>query len=500
MKQDPAPEPPAPGALAPGRTRAQLVEEVTAALARIPRGARVVAAVSGGPDSTACVFLSGEARPDLQVVLAHVRHGLREDRHDVATVETQASWLGLELDVVEVAVEPTGRGVEADARSQRYAALRRVARSHEAGWLLVGHTADDQAETLLLRLARGTGVPGLAGMAPVRGDVVRPLLRVRRADVHRFVDLEGLPVAHDPTNDDLRYARNVVRHRVLPRLGEVAGDPVGALVRLADLARDDARALDDLAATRTDELAHRLGPVVSLPQGRLAEQPVAVVRRVVRAVVREVRGGGDPPTAGEVEAVRLLDQSALDLPGVVVTAAGGWVAVGPAELPAVEPVALHVPGATAWGVLGCRIDAVTPGIAHDDQRQSDEQLRLGGVEAWRPPDVRVDPRVLPPGANPELAQVALGGLEDPTALVARTRRPGDRVATAGGTRKLQDVHVDAGVPRQLRDLLPVVATDDRVLWVPGLAVDEPARLAGLVAPQVHLAVVRAGTRRPPGAR
>ncbi len=475
---------PTPGPLPAGRTRGELVEEVTRALARVPTGATVVVAVSGGPDSTACAFLVTEARPDLRAVLAHVRHGLRDDRRDVATVRTQATWLGIGLDVVDVVVDAAGRGVEAEARSQRYAALRRVARDHEAGWLLVAHTADDQAETLLLRLARGTGVPGLGGMPPLRGDVLRPLLRLRRSDVHRFVEMEGLPHTLDPTNKDTRLTRNLVRHELLPVMQKVGPDVVGALARLAELARDDARALDELAEERAREVVRRHGPVLVLPRSTLADGDPAVTRRVIRSMVLEVRGGVDPPTAAEVETVRLLDERALDLPGLVASSAGGWTALAPAETTEPEPRVLAVPGSTPWRTLRWRLDAATP------DAEAVGQLQLGIVEAWRPPSVRIDDRVLLPGARTDLAQVVLGGLDDLDTLVVRTRVPGDRIVTAGGTRKLQDVHVDAGVPRPLRDLVPVIAHGERILWVPGLAVDAEAVRAGQVAPQVHLAVGR----------
>lgn len=481
-----------PGPLPPGRTRPELVGEVSAALSRVPEGSRVVVAVSGGPDSTACAFLVAEARPDLGVVLAHVRHGLRDDRRDVAAVRTQASWLGADLEVIDVVVDPAaGRGLEDEARTQRYTALRRVARDRDAGWLLVGHTADDQAETLLLRLARGTGVPGLGGMPPLRGDVLRPLLRLRRSDIHRYVAMEGLPCTQDPTNEDRAMARNVVRHDVLPVLARIGPDVVGALARLADLARDDARALEELAEDRAREVVRHHGPVAVVPRVFLAADDPAVTRRVVRGLVLEIRGGGDPPTAAEVESVLRLDESAVDLPSVVVTSAGGWTAFGPAELATPPPVSLEVPGTTAWPSLRWRLDVTTPDVVGDGQ------LQFGLSEAWRPPQVRIDDRVLLPGARADLAQVVVGGLDSLESLRVRTREAGDRVLTGGGTRKLQDVLVDAGVPRQLRDLLPLVVHGERVLWVPGLAVDEGARRAGQAAPQAHLALVRAGTRRTP---
>lgn len=475
-----------PGPLPAGLTRDELVHEVRRALRRVPPEATVAVAASGGPDSAALAFLTADARPDLVLVLAHVRHGLRDDRFDVAAVTAQASYLGVPLETVEVTVEPAGQGVEAAARAQRYAALRRVARAADAGWLLLGHTADDQAETLLLRIARGTGVPGLGGMPAVRGDVVRPLLRIRRGDIRRFVHLEGLPVAEDPTNRDRAHARNQVRLDVLPLLERFAPDPVGALSRLADLARDDAMSLRDRADEILASAWRRVGPVVCVPTALLDEHDPAITRRLVRSMVIEARAGGDPPTAAEVEALRCLRSGGLDLAGVSATAASGWLTIGPSDIDPVRPVPLTVPGATSWATLGWTLVATTE---QDDPER--RQLQLGLMGAWVPPQVRVSEALMPPGARAEHATVVLGGLgDDREGLVVRTRRPGDRIHLRVGTRKLQDVMVDAGLPRPVRSLLPLVCLGDRILWVPGLAVDVEAQDAGQVRADLQIHVRR----------
>jgi tRNA(Ile)-lysidine synthase len=473
-----------PGPMPPGRTRDELVAEVRRALAGVPPDATVLVAVSGGPDSTACAFLTAEARPDLTLHLGHVRHGLRDDRFDVAAVTAQASFLGAPLHVEDVTVEADGRGVEAAARSQRYAALRRMARAAEAGWILVAHTADDQAETVLLRLARGTGVPGLAGIPALRGDVLRPLLRLRREDVHRFVALEGLPSVEDPTNRDIAFARNLVRHEILPLLGRVGPDVVGALARLADLARDDARALDAVASERGGRVIRRIGRIVAVPLDFVAAEDPATTRRVLRQSTLEVRGGVDPPTATEVETLRHLTAGAVDLPGVVATAAAGWLALAPADLEPPASTTVAVPGRTSWPATGWTL------VATADDGEAAGQLQLGMVDTWRPRLTEVPEELMPPGGDVSLGQVVLGGLDEPVALTARPRIPGDRIQAHVGTRKLQDVLVDAGVPRHVRDQVPIVVAGRRVLWVPGVAVDERARLAGLTTPQVHLAVAR----------
>ena len=472
---------PATGPLPPGQPRGALVDEVRRALRALPRGAAAVAGVSGGRDSACLAFLAAEARPDLALTLVHVRHGLRDDSADVASVREHAAYLGVPLEVVEVTVAGGG-GLEAAARAHRHAALRRAAAEVGAGWVLLGHSADDQAETVLLRIARGTGVAGLAAMAPVRGGLVRPLLRLRRGDLARFVLHEGLRVAADPMNDDERFGRVTVRRRVLPALADVGPDPVGALARLADLARADAAALDRLADELGATLLVRYGAGVAVRDDELAALEPALAARVLRAAVREVRAGDDPPSAAQVADLSgLAVGAAVDLPGVVATRGGGWIALVPADLPGVPVRPLALPGTTPWAPLRAAVEVTT---AESDE--GDGQLRLDVAGGWTPRLPSVDPRLLPPGADPALAAVAVGAL--PPAPVLRTRRPGDRVALPVGTRKLQDVLVDAGVPRAVRDLLPVVAVGERVLWVPGVTLDRDLAHAGGHDPRAVLSL------------
>jgi tRNA(Ile)-lysidine synthase len=473
---------PATGPLPAGLPRGALVDEVRRALRPLPSGAAVVVATSGGPDSTACGFLVAEARPDLELSLAHVRHGLREDdADDLAVVTEHASFLGVPVHTAEVVVSGRG-GVEAAARAHRFAALRRLAADAGAGWILLGHTADDQAETVLLRLARGTGVAGLAAMSPVRGGLVRPLLRLRRDDVARFVLGEGLRVVRDPMNRDERYARVVARTTVLPAIARIGPDPVGALARLADLARADAAALDRLAGELAAASLVRYGPAVAVRDGELAVLEPALAARVLRAAVAAVRAVDDPPTAAQVaDLAGLAVGAAVDLPEVTATRGGGWIALVPPDLPRMPVRPLTVPGDTPWGPVPLVVRVETEQAVEDDG-----QLRLTVAGGWTPPAHDVDPALLPPGGDPALGCVVVGDL--PPSPVLRHRRAGDRVLVAAGTRKLQDVLVDHGVARAVRDLLPVVAAGDRVLWVPGVVLDRDLELAGRREPRAVLRV------------
>jgi tRNA(Ile)-lysidine synthase len=476
------------GPLPAGDGRDGLLAEVRAALdrARLPDGAAAVVALSGGPDSTALAYLVAEARPDLELTLAHVRHGLRDDQADLEVVRQHASWLGLPLEVHEVEVVVRGRGVEDAAREARYSALRTVAAGCGAEAILLGHTADDQAETVLLRAARGTGLAGLAAMTLVRDDLVRPLLRLRRGDLRRFVELEGLPSVEDPTNADPAVRRAIVRHELLPLLARVGPDPVGALGRLADLAREDGAALDRWAADVVRGAARRVGPVVVVPDEALAAVPVAVARRVIRQLAATLT---DPLAAADV--VRVLDLGPgrlAHLPGGLrASAGGGWRALYVDPLPGADAAPLAVPGTTPWPPAAIQLTAITPRTTAD-AADGTQQIAFALPEAWTPPAVRPDPAVLPPGGVRQRLRLALPG--DLPALAVRHRQTGDRLATAAGTKRLQDLLVDAGVPRPIRALWPVVTAADRPVWVPGIAADAEVLEAGRRDPRLLLVCER----------
>ncbi len=482
-----------PGPLPAGQDRDAVVAEVRAVLAHLPEAVPACVALSGGPDSTALAYLAAEARPDLRLTLVHVRHGLRDDTLDRKVAARHAAWLGLPLIEREVAVARAGSGLEAAARDARYQALREVARQIGARAILVGHTADDQAETVLLRLARGTGADGLAAMRPVSGDLVRPLLRLRRADVHRFVLLEGLPTAEDPTNVDPTIRRSLVRERLLPALEEVAPDPVGALGRAADLAHDEAEALDAWAAQLLAR-AMRAGPVVALRDDDLTGVPPAIARRAVRRLLEELTGGPPPSAATVARILGLAPGSSASLPGrIEATAAGGWRALAPVELPAGRPRRIAVPGYTPWPPAGLRLVATTPNDAAPPPDGEAGQISLALPGAWTPPVPPPDRAAVPPGGRPERLHVLFPGGLGP--LEVRHRQPGDRLRTPAGTRRLKELFIDAGVPRAARQVWPVVVDGDRPVWVPGVAADDALLRAGRREPALLLVVtaVRPGS-------
>jgi len=301
-----------------------VVQAVAAALE--PADSALLVACSGGPDSLA--LAAGAAHVAREVGLSYaavvVDHGLQERSADVAdTARRTLVGLGyVDVAVVGVAVVADGSGPEAVAREARYAALRAEC-STRGATLLLGHTRDDQAETVLLGLARGSGARSLAGMA-VRGDGrLRPLLGLPRTTTLACCAELGLDPWMDPHNVDRAYARVRVRAQVLPVLEAALGPGVaGALARSAELLRADADLLDELAAQATAGVERDGG----LDCGRLAALPTALRTRVLLGWVRAL--GSRDVSADHVAAVDALvmrwhGQGPIHLPGVRVARTDG---------------------------------------------------------------------------------------------------------------------------------------------------------------------------------
>ena len=293
---------------------------VRRSLADVEPGRSVVVACSGGADSlallAAAVFEARKA--GVRVVGATVDHGLQEgSAAQAARVVEQMAALGAdETLTATVRVEGQGMGPEAAARQARYAVLEEVGERVDAAAVLLGHTRDDQAETVLLGLARGSGGRSLAGMRRSFGRFVRPLLDVSRDDTVTACQVEGIAYWDDPHNADPGFARVRVRRTVLPVLEEQLGPGIaGTLARTADQLRDDMDLLDDAAEAAYADLA-------DLPVDGLLGQPVSLRRRVLRLAAV---AAGCPPSELFHEHVLAIDalltdwhgQKWVDLPGHV---------------------------------------------------------------------------------------------------------------------------------------------------------------------------------------
>jgi tRNA(Ile)-lysidine synthase len=409
----------------------------------IVTGHRVAAAVSGGADSVALAWwLHAQAdrvpQPVTFAGIIHVNHQLRgaEADRDEAFCRGLAERLGVPIEVVVAPIPARpGRSPEAAARTARYRAFDEAARRLRATRVATAHTADDQAETVLLRLLRGAGSRGVSGIRAQRDSYVRPFLRSSRSDVRAWLDARGESFCEDSTNADRAIARNRLRHDLLPVIRQIAPGGVAALARAATLAEDDERVLQGLAIESSASAvlwADTTG--ADLDREVVAALPPATARRVLRLVLEQVAPGA-AWSAAHLEAVlRLASRSrgggSVDLPAVRVERVSNLlrVRVGPAQ--GATPFEYQLPG---------------PGEVFVPE---------AGISICASTDLRAAySLVVPPSAFP---------------LTIRNRRPGDRVGLVGGTRKAQDLMVDAKIPRSERDTVPlVVASNGQVLWVYG---------------------------------
>jgi tRNA(Ile)-lysidine synthase len=284
----------------------------------IADGSSLVLAVSGGPDSMALLHgaVALAAERNWSLVVAHLDHGLRpESAADAAFVTDASAALGLRSEIGRVDVGAMAAkqriGVEEAGRRARYAFLDEVAAAADPEALIVtAHTADDQAETILLNLVRGAGLRGSRGMPARRGRVVRPLLGTRRADLRAALEREGIGFREDATNADVRRSRARIRHDVLPALVQINPGAVDALLRYGELAAEDDAFLDALAAS---ELIRRRGEDGSLDWHEPPQR--ALARRVLRLAV----GHPAPPA----ERIVALDEAARGPRGGLIVELGG---------------------------------------------------------------------------------------------------------------------------------------------------------------------------------
>lgn len=305
---------------------------VREALAELPAGSLALVALSGGPDSLALAAAAGFEAPrlGLRAGAVIVDHGLQSDSAAVAErAAVAARALGLEpVQIERVGVVGPG-GPEAAARAARYAALEVAAVEHRAAAVLLGHSLDDQAETVLLGLARGSGTLSIAGMAAVAGLFRRPLLGVRRATLAQACADQGLEPWSDPHNSDERFARVRVRRRILPMLEEhLDAGVVEALARTAAIAREDAEALDRMVDEIAEELTALADGGCSLTVAGLVANPPAIRHRLIRLVVRS-EFGASISRAQTLEVARLATdwhgQGPVHLPGVRVERTAGLI-------------------------------------------------------------------------------------------------------------------------------------------------------------------------------
>lgn len=450
------------------------VSETIARFRMCQPGERIGVACSGGPDSVALLEALLELAPALEITvgLAHLNHKLRGEAsdQDEAFVRALAAKRGLELHVrstdIEKAAGESGRNLEDAGRTARYGWFAELIEQGVYDRIATGHTLSDQAETVLFRLLRGAGPDGLSAIRPVRAPgVIRPLLGVERPEVEAFLTERGAEYRVDESNRDSRFARNRIRHNLLPELEQNWNPRVSrALARLGDQAAEDAAYWSGRVERWEARLLHATPDGLVLRADEVSRLEPALRRRLLRRALERVGGEGRFDFQHLEALRRLIEQTAagarLSLPGLTVERSCGRVRLAAAGVAGKEAAE--------------RPSALDPPAEHD---APDGRTRIR---------FEVAPQAAAPGSytNPNWDRIDWSSAPKP--LVLRTWRPGDRIRLepGGSERKLGDLLQAADVAVWDRACWPVLAarsesgSSNRVLWTRGFGASSEFRPSG----------------------
>lgn len=434
----------------------------------------MLVALSGGPDSVVLTHVCRALHDSGEFTLvgvAHLNHRLRPDAAaDASFCVAFARSLQVPIEIGDVDVGQLAAerrcSIETAAHDARYGFLRAAAQQLDADRIALGHSLDDQAETVLLRLIRGAGARGISGMYPRRGPFVRPLLDVGRDDIRVFLHDRGLAFREDPSNADLRIPRNRIRAELIPLLARSYNPRiVPILSRYADRTREEWRWLHAAARELIGQAVRGDAPEWTVSVDVLRDAHPAVARAAVRDVLEQASGGRVITWDHVTRALACCErdfQGRVDFPGHVWERRGVYAVLTSRPHAHRRPDAvdgwterfrhlLSIPGETRIVELGATLTAVVASQPSGSMPVSDcEESVTVRADRWS-------------GAP----------------WSVRTRRPGDRIALSRptGRKKLQDLFVDRKVPRIRRDSVPLVVDEhDRIVWVVGHAVSGDFRV------------------------
>ena len=434
-------------------------------------GQHLLVAVSGGPDSMALLSLLHRLAPSwrLSLTAVHFNYGLRgeESDGDESFVHTWCDERRVPLMVHRPLLPKKRRAssLQAVAREVRYAAMRRIAHDLRADRIVVGHTANDQAETMLMWMLRGAGLSGLAGMPYIReGIIVRPLLASTRDDILTYLEQQGVPYRSDSSNQKPLYRRNRIRTEIMPALTKLNPAAVRVLQRHAELLRDDEAYLEQmvdglmsLVVSKSEEGRLRLDR-----QG-VAVLPVALQRRLIRRVLRECDEQERASGSRMIEAVRRFLSEGQS--GNRLTMRSGTLIQK-----------------QAYAELSRSRDGRLTGVAAEDRGLTEAcHLAVPSVASWGRRNYQFQVQLMtrdeamrfPPERSVHRALFDADRLSTP--LAVRAWQAGDRFCPkgmSGRTKKLQDLFTDLKVGREERADIPLVVAPEGIIWVVGRRQDD----------------------------
>mgnify|MGYP001582768649 CR=1 FL=1 len=433
-------------------------------------GQHLLVAVSGGPDSVALLSLLHRLARSWRLTLTavHCNYGLRgaESDGDESFVSTfcRERHLSLVIHRPRLAKRRQRSSLQAAARDARYDFMKQLAHEVGADCIAVGHTANDQAETLLMWMLRGAGMAGLVGMPYAREDrIIRPLLAATREEVLAYLEHEGLTYRRDSSNEKPLYHRNRIRKELLPVITQLAPAAVRVLQRQADLLREDEQYLEQVTNKLVRALvSHDSRGVQRVDRQAVIELPVALQRRLVRAILQTYDEEGRASSLRAVESVRRLllkgrNGARLSLKQALVTLDQGSVRFHPSggeqkdEIASRygkrETLALPVPSTVYWA-------------------RTNQQIHVQLMTRRAAEEV---------GGTPSQGLVWFDADRFSEPLLVRTWQAGDRFfphGMGGKSKKLQDFFTDRKVARHERGKVPLLVAPEGILWVVGMRQDE----------------------------
>jgi tRNA(Ile)-lysidine synthase len=426
----------------------------------VRQGDGVVVAVSGGPDSVCLLDILHELRDELgiQLVVAHFDHGLRSEEDDDETrfVESMARSLDLRFETKKAGgrVSEGAASLEEWARNARYEFFEEVKERTSAQKIALGHNLNDQAETVLMRLLRGSGPTGLSGIPPLRDEkIIRPLIELSRGEIESYLGQKGLSFVTDSSNLETRHARNRIRLELLPLLRDYQPQIVELLGQTAEIMRADEKYLEERAEEWVKEVAiTRANGQVRIPLSLLTKLPEALRNRVIRCVLKTTGGSLRRVSMRHIEAINSVaagkkPQALVNLPHRVIARR------------VYDTLVFTAPEETGYDDFCYFLDC--PAMFHLDALGSTVSLKE--LENAALPDM---------GKSPWTAFLNADRITYP--LMIRNFRPGDRFVPFGmsGHKKLKDFFMDLKISSEARARIPILLQRNMPIWVCGLRIDD----------------------------